>query len=85
MGVCTLCKEPGHWKRECPHLRPLLDRGEVHLRGNLIVVGPPGHHFAQDANFYKPGTSIKKLKAQVASWQKMYGTQREQHQPGSQP
>ena len=51
----------------------------------MIVIGPPGHHFAQDTNFYKPGTSIEKLKTQVANWQKIYGTQREQHQPGSQP
>ena len=63
MGVYTLCKEPGYWKCECPHLRPLLDWGEVHLRGNLIVIRPPGHHFVQDVNFYKLGISIKKLKA----------------------
>jgi hypothetical protein len=40
--VCFFCEEKGHKKSRCPHMRRLIDAGEIHLDWkHRICLGPP--------------------------------------------
>src|SRR6266516_5903348 len=42
--VCFFCEEKGHKKSRCPHMRRLLNAGEIHLDWkHRICLGPSGN------------------------------------------
>src|SRR5947207_8144546 len=44
--VCYFCEAKGHKKSRCPHMRRLLNAGEIHLDWkNRICLGPAGNGY----------------------------------------